>query len=424
MAGKKFNRKSPKLASESGFIYLIRCNEFHKVGRAVCVQSRLSSLQTSSPYPLELIDSFKTLNSAGDERAMHRYLKAYRVQGEWFNVPADVLAARDQWFKPTATTQKKKSLPLAEPEPAYHEWIHLYGGWDGYEVWADEFVEKTPYALRYAMENPEQIIERMVDGNDDFLLIRFARMIWGIDYYNPRCFEQDFINCIRRYRVKMSWRGALLAAIHTYHVEPDPVAAVLREIRFIRPAVVDDQDLANLRSNEYFFASRVTRAIQDGSDPIEAIKRIRSTFGDRLTIPRSQRDPHTPDPLAQADPITPPTHRISIGGQVVSIAMEGRNCLMMSVADIHALSGIPITEIQQKICEQCLDSENFGGGDWQDFLDEKAGNPATYSEAPIYIAADIIGERNSAAAEIIHSLESHPDLLTSIPSDESDFAKS
>ena len=85
----KLTRQRP---DRPGFIYLIECHEFVKVGIADNPDFRLIQLQVGCPYELRLLASFTTQHTARDEARLHGLWKRYEVRGEWFNVPAGELA--------------------------------------------------------------------------------------------------------------------------------------------------------------------------------------------------------------------------------------------------------------------------------------------------------------------------------------------
>lgn len=75
-----------------GFIYIIQCHDFVKVGLAIDVEVRLCQLQTGCPYELYLLKSFATQSMERDEQRLHELWKRYEIRGEWFQVPAGELA--------------------------------------------------------------------------------------------------------------------------------------------------------------------------------------------------------------------------------------------------------------------------------------------------------------------------------------------
>lgn len=75
-----------------GFVYLIQCHNFVKVGYADKVETRLSALQTGCPYELHLLASWPSDSVQSDEARLHALWLKYEVRGEWFQVPAGELA--------------------------------------------------------------------------------------------------------------------------------------------------------------------------------------------------------------------------------------------------------------------------------------------------------------------------------------------
>lgn len=63
-------------------IYMVKCGNYVKIGKAKDVQKRLSQLQIGSPQKLELIGS--TFVDEAMEFYLHNKLEKYRVRGEWF----------------------------------------------------------------------------------------------------------------------------------------------------------------------------------------------------------------------------------------------------------------------------------------------------------------------------------------------------
>lgn len=75
-----------------GFIYLIQCHDFTKVGYADKIAIRLSAFQTGCPYKLRLLASWRSDSVQRDEARLHELWRKYEVRGEWFQVPAGELA--------------------------------------------------------------------------------------------------------------------------------------------------------------------------------------------------------------------------------------------------------------------------------------------------------------------------------------------
>lgn len=67
-------------------LYLIKCNEFYKIGVANDVESRLAQLSTGNPYPLEVKVVYRFENAEIIERALHQKFIDNRIRGEWFRL--------------------------------------------------------------------------------------------------------------------------------------------------------------------------------------------------------------------------------------------------------------------------------------------------------------------------------------------------
>jgi hypothetical protein len=82
-------KRSPAKASR---LYFIQCGEFTKIGIASDPYSRLVELQVGCPYKLELLSVKYPADAGLAEELMHSRLDQYRVRGEWFKLPNDLLA--------------------------------------------------------------------------------------------------------------------------------------------------------------------------------------------------------------------------------------------------------------------------------------------------------------------------------------------
>lgn len=73
-----------------GYIYIIRCNEFYKIGCSRDgADKRLKAMQTGNPYELELIFQCEVTDFMQAEAALHAYFKDNRVRGEWYRLTAE-----------------------------------------------------------------------------------------------------------------------------------------------------------------------------------------------------------------------------------------------------------------------------------------------------------------------------------------------
>lgn len=73
------------------YLYIIKCQEFHKIGVANDVENRLAQLSTGNPYPLEVQTIYEFENAEPVERAIHQRYKSARQRGEWFTLGYDDL---------------------------------------------------------------------------------------------------------------------------------------------------------------------------------------------------------------------------------------------------------------------------------------------------------------------------------------------
>jgi hypothetical protein len=82
----KLNISQPKTEQNGKYIYFISNKKYCKIGTAVNIQRRLSSLQVASPEPLEVIYSFYTTDGDNIESKLHELFKPYHIYGEWFDI--------------------------------------------------------------------------------------------------------------------------------------------------------------------------------------------------------------------------------------------------------------------------------------------------------------------------------------------------
>lgn len=78
----------------SSHVYLLRCNDEFKIGKANSVDTRLVSLQTGNSKYIQLL--WKTEVSSESEafkveNCLHKKFKKYRSRGEWFKIPSEVI---------------------------------------------------------------------------------------------------------------------------------------------------------------------------------------------------------------------------------------------------------------------------------------------------------------------------------------------
>jgi hypothetical protein len=68
----------------SGYVYLLKCQDYYKIGIATDVQKRISGMQTGSPYPISLVASVQVDNPLSLEKELHAMYSSRHHRGEWF----------------------------------------------------------------------------------------------------------------------------------------------------------------------------------------------------------------------------------------------------------------------------------------------------------------------------------------------------
>lgn len=71
---------------KGSYVYLIKCNDKYKIGRAWDIDNRLNSLQCGNPYELELVWAARITDSVETEGLLHEHFSAKRIFREWFGL--------------------------------------------------------------------------------------------------------------------------------------------------------------------------------------------------------------------------------------------------------------------------------------------------------------------------------------------------
>lgn len=130
------------------YLYLIKCQQFYKIGIAVDVENRLAQLATGNPFPLEVEIVYEFDNAEYVERALHQRYQDARQRGEWFSLSyqdtVDIhnvcLMLGGRAFEYTGRTATEEVIEEAEriAEPTEG------GKWDYAAMFADGWrMEKT-----------------------------------------------------------------------------------------------------------------------------------------------------------------------------------------------------------------------------------------------------------------------------------------
>lgn len=70
-------------------VYFIKCQEYIKIGYSNNPNDRISQLQTSIPYKLQVVSII--MGTMHDEKKLHKLFKEHHVRGEWFRVSIEIL---------------------------------------------------------------------------------------------------------------------------------------------------------------------------------------------------------------------------------------------------------------------------------------------------------------------------------------------
>lgn len=78
-------------------VYVIHSQGYYKIGQSGNIASRLASLQTASPHPIEVVLVIPHAQPDALEAQLHHQFASRRAQGEWFILtPGDVAWLRSQ----------------------------------------------------------------------------------------------------------------------------------------------------------------------------------------------------------------------------------------------------------------------------------------------------------------------------------------
>lgn len=70
------------------YVYVIRCGEYIKIGKAFNLDNRLNSLQCGNPYELELINAVRIKEALYAEKVIHEViLPEFKHFREWYLLP-------------------------------------------------------------------------------------------------------------------------------------------------------------------------------------------------------------------------------------------------------------------------------------------------------------------------------------------------
>lgn len=157
---------------KNGSVYLIKSGDYYKIGLTTgTVKSRIANMQTGNPYPIELVDSFASEDAGKDESHLHNEFKNYRVQGEWFSFPQELIDCKDDWFR--------SCIGIGQSRMQYGVWKQrcLNGK---HNLFVKYLKSRHEYAIRLLKEDTCWAIEQSAEnGEVDTLLLIYRLLVDG-----------------------------------------------------------------------------------------------------------------------------------------------------------------------------------------------------------------------------------------------------
>lgn len=78
--------KALKRKEDIGYIYIIECNQYYKIGKTKNIKSRLWTIQADTPYEINLIYNKEFPDYHTIEKELHKKFKHIHHKGEWFKL--------------------------------------------------------------------------------------------------------------------------------------------------------------------------------------------------------------------------------------------------------------------------------------------------------------------------------------------------
>ncbi len=79
------------LKNDAGFIYVVRCDRYYKIGCTRNAKQRIARFETSYPHALTVVNIARVNDMTQVEQSLHTRFCAKRVKGEWFDLTASDL---------------------------------------------------------------------------------------------------------------------------------------------------------------------------------------------------------------------------------------------------------------------------------------------------------------------------------------------
>ena len=135
----------PKDCNGDG-VYVIKCEDYYKMGRTFNLSLRLSQLQTSSPIKLEVVFWLSCRNSrsaANLETKIQKAFSSKRVNGEWYwLLPNDLRwIEKQQAERPIKKPKRRHDYPKPKSPSTtgakYHPDWHYWNWKEAWEPWQE-----------------------------------------------------------------------------------------------------------------------------------------------------------------------------------------------------------------------------------------------------------------------------------------------
>lgn len=104
-------RRSTRTA-QPGWVYLLQTGWHYKIGKSSDVRARIAGLQTASPYLIKLLHAVQTDDMGWLETLLHETYQEYRTNGEWFELPSNIVEEVQQMMTEYALTEPAAVLGI------------------------------------------------------------------------------------------------------------------------------------------------------------------------------------------------------------------------------------------------------------------------------------------------------------------------
>ena len=101
---------SSENVTHRGYIYLLESLGFYKIGVTENLNLRISTIKSSTPHNVVIVDFFPSYLPYQDEHHLHQMWKEFRVKGEWFSIPQHEIKNRKTWFRTIVSLQDAEQL--------------------------------------------------------------------------------------------------------------------------------------------------------------------------------------------------------------------------------------------------------------------------------------------------------------------------